>query len=120
LFAVGKRRALGLRLSLSISQILDERHRIQFKEVRTKMESNKHKAMSIVVLYTEGCSATPKVIDLIDKCINELGLDVVLKKILINSQEEADNRKFLGSPTVQVNSVDIDPSVRDVTDFGFM
>jgi len=84
------------------------------------MESNKHKSMKIVVLHTEGCPATPKTIDLIEKCIVELGLDVELKKILINSQEEADNWKFLGSPTVQINRMDIDPSARDATDFGFM
>jgi hypothetical protein len=83
------------------------------------MDSKKHKALNMVVLYTEGCPSTPKTIDLIEECISELGLHVELKKILINSQEDTDDWKFLGSPTVQINGIDIDPSVRGDTNFGF-
>ena len=62
-----------------------------------------HKALDILVLYAEGCPATPKTIDLIEECISDMGLRVDLMKITIHSQDESDAWKFLGSPTVQVN-----------------
>ena len=89
-------------------------------DTKSKMDSKNHKAFNMVLLYTEGCPATPKTIGLIEECISELGLHVELKRILINSQEEADEWKFLGSPTVQINCIDIDPPVRESTNFGFM
>jgi hypothetical protein len=39
---------------------------------------------------------------------------------LIRTQEEADAWRFLGSPTVQVNGLDIDSSARTSSIFGFM
>ena len=79
-----------------------------------------NKALNMVVLYNEGCPATPKTIALIEACISESGIQVQLRKILISSQEEADEWKFLGSPTVQINGIDIDPTARDAKAFGFM
>ena len=78
------------------------------------------KAINMVILYNEGCPATPNTIELIEQCISESGVQVQLRKILVTSQEEANQWKFLGSPTVQINGIDIDPSVRDAKIFGFM
>lgn len=78
------------------------------------------KALQVVILYTEGCPATPMTTELVEECISETGLHANLRKILVGSQKEADDWKFLGSPTVQVNGIDIDPSVRDSNVFGFM
>ncbi len=78
------------------------------------------KALNMVVLYNEGCPATPKTIELIEECISESGIQVQLQKILVSSREEANEWKFLGSPTVQINGIDIDPGVRDAKVFGFM
>ncbi|NJD61735.1 MAG: DUF2703 domain-containing protein [Deltaproteobacteria bacterium] len=79
-----------------------------------------NKTLKMVVLYNEGCPATPKTIQLIEECISEYGFHVELRKILVSSQEEANEWKFLGSPTVQINGIDIDPAVRDAKVFGFM
>jgi len=78
------------------------------------------KAISIVVLYTEGCPTTPKTIELIRSCISALEIPAEFREVLVRTQEEADAWKFLGSPTVQVNGVDIDPSARGNTQYGFM
>jgi hypothetical protein len=74
----------------------------------------------VVVLYTEGCAATPKTIALIKQCILERGLDIDVREVLIRTQEEAEAWRFLGSPTVQINGVDIDPAARGSKVFGFM
>ncbi len=79
-----------------------------------------NKPLNVVVLYNESCPATPKTIELVEECISEYGIHVELRKILVSSQTEANEWKFLGSPTVQINGIDIDPGVRDAKFFGFM
>lgn len=76
--------------------------------------------VSVKVLCTEGCSATPATIDLIYSVAAEINVPVSLEKILVESPDQANELQFLGSPTVQVNGLDIDPSARNSTDFGFM
>lgn len=78
------------------------------------------KAISIVVLHTEGCPSTPKTIERIRESTSELGIPIDLREVLVRTQEEADAWRFLGSPTVQVNGLDIDSSARTSTSFGFM
>ena len=75
---------------------------------------------SVVVLHNESCPSTPKTVELIKECILELGINVDFRRVLVATQEEADAWRFLGSPTVQVNGVDVDPSARDSKVFGFM
>jgi hypothetical protein len=50
----------------------------------------------------------------------ESGIEIDLKIVPVESQEQAQQWKFLGSPTVQVNGLDIEPSARSATAFGFM
>ena len=78
------------------------------------------KAISIVVLHTEGCPSTPKTVGMIRECTSELGIPADLREMLVRTQKEADAWRFLGSPTVQVNGLDIDPSARTSSIFGFM
>ncbi len=78
------------------------------------------KALNVVVLYNEGCPVTPKTIHLVEEYVSELGFHVEIRKVLVHSQEEANEWRFLGSPTVQINGIDIDPTVRDAKVFGFM
>lgn len=78
------------------------------------------KTITIVVLHTEICPSTSKTVEIIQECISELGIKADLRKVLVRTQEEADAWKFLGSPTVQVNGLDIDPTARTSNLFGFM
>lgn len=78
------------------------------------------KALNIVVLYNDACPATSGTIEMVEECISESGIPVELRKILVCSRGEADEWRFLGSPTVQINGIDIDPAARDAKVFGFM
>lgn len=78
------------------------------------------KAISIIVLHTEGCPSTPKTVEMIRECSSKLGIPTDLRKVLVRTQDEADAWRFLGSPTVQVNGIDIDSSARTSSIFGFM
>ena len=75
--------------------------------------------ITVKVLFSEGCDNTPPTIDLIKQISSELGIEVDLKLIRIESQDQASQWKFLASPTVQVNGLDIEPSARSAAAFGF-
>ncbi len=72
------------------------------------------------VLYTAGCADTPSTIDLVRRTASEMGLEIDLETIRVEDQRQAEDLKFLGSPTVQLNGLDIDPGARDSTLYGFM
>lgn len=81
---------------------------------------NQNKPVDVLVLHNEGCPSTPMTIELIEACVVEMGIKMNFQKILVKTQLEANELHFLGSPTIQVNGIDIDPSVRDANVFGFM
>ncbi|MCP4541024.1 MAG: hypothetical protein GY832_28140 [Chloroflexi bacterium] len=76
-------------------------------------------SIDITVLYTEGCAATPATIELIRQVAEKKGVPFRLQKILVASPDQALQLEFLGSPTVQVNGLDIEPSARSSTAYGF-
>ena len=76
--------------------------------------------VEVRILFSEGCDNTPPTIDLIEQISSELGIEIDLKMVPVESQDQAQQWKFLGSPTVQVNGLDIEPSARSAVAFGFM
>lgn len=65
----------------------------------------------VSVLSTAGCGNTPPTIELIQDTATELGLAIELVSVPIDTQEQAMAHRFCGSPTVQVNGLDIDPAM---------
>ncbi len=76
--------------------------------------------INATILYTEGCAATPLTIDLVRETASEMGFGLNLETIRVEDQRQAEDLRFLGSPTVQINGLDIDPGARDSTLYGFM
>ncbi len=74
--------------------------------------------MEIKIVHLAGCSATPKTISLVEKMAEYLGIKIQLKNIVIKTTEDAQEYRHIGSPTVQINGLDIDPGARDVKQFG--
>jgi hypothetical protein len=81
---------------------------------------NMLRTVDVRVLYTAGCAATPATVDLVSSVARELGIQVRLQQVLVESPEQAAALKFLGSPTVHVNGLDVDPAARQHTHYGFM
>ncbi len=73
----------------------------------------------VQVVYTEGCANTPPTIRRIHEVAAELGIPIELTQVLVRTEEEAEEHRFLGSPTVLVNGLDLDPAMRGQTAFGF-
>jgi hypothetical protein len=73
--------------------------------------------VQVRVLYSEGCPNAPLTIELIEKVGKEIEVRVAIEEVLVESQDQAAALRRLGSPTVQINGVDIAPSARGKTNF---
>jgi hypothetical protein len=71
----------------------------------------------IEILYFEGCPHHAETTALARAVVAECGRDVAIREISISTEAEADRMKFLGSPSVRVNGVDIEPAARERTEF---
>lgn len=72
--------------------------------------------MEVAVLYFEGCPNHRPVVEMVRRLVAEHGLDADVREIEV-SPEDVERRRFLGSPTVQVDGVDIEPAARARTDY---
>ncbi len=70
------------------------------------------------IVHLKNCKATSKTIDLIEQVARNLKLEIELESIVIHTQEEAEKFRHIGSPTIQINNLDIDPEARNVKSFG--
>ncbi len=75
-------------------------------------------AVKIQVIHLNSCAATPKTIDLIKKVAEKLGAAIDLESVVVESEEEARKFRHIGSPTVLVNGLDIEPEARETGQFG--
>ncbi len=75
--------------------------------------------MKVQVLYFTGCPNHMPTVDLARQVIAEIGLDAEIEEVEVASGDDAAQLCFLGSPTVLVDGVDIEPNARTRMDFGF-
>lgn len=73
--------------------------------------------MNIRVLAFEGCPNDQPTISLIEEVLRENAIGASVERVEVTS-ETAGRLRFLGSPTVQIDGIDIDPSARNRTRFG--
>ncbi len=66
----------------------------------------------VEVLYSSCCPFFEETVETILKFSSDLKLDVEIKKILIDDWDTAIEYSFIGSPSVRINGLDIDPRVR--------
>lgn len=74
--------------------------------------------MQVKVVSLEKCSATPPTIALVREAARDMGLTINLEHVIVKTPEDAVSHRHIGSPTVQINGLDIDPGARAVGQFG--
>jgi hypothetical protein len=72
----------------------------------------------VELLYFEGCPSYERLLPRLRELIGELAPDAALELRPIETVEQAERERFLGSPTVRVDGVDVDPSAGERTEFG--
>jgi hypothetical protein len=70
----------------------------------------------IEVLYFHGCPGSERLLPLVRRLSAERGAWVLERRI--ETPRDAEAQRFLGSPTVRVDGVDIEPGAQNRTDFG--
>jgi hypothetical protein len=74
--------------------------------------------VQIRVLYSEGCASTPPTVELVKDIAQDLHIPAKIEMVIVGTQEQARELRFLGSPTVQIEGLDVEPSARDSVAFG--
>lgn len=75
--------------------------------------------MKIELLYTPNCADYVTAADLIRQVLAETEIPAHLELVPVESDEQAQRLRFVGSPTVRVDGLDLEPLVTFMaTDFG--
>lgn len=75
--------------------------------------------MNVELLYFEGCPSYETLLPRLRQLVAEAGADpTAIELRAIESVEAAEAMRFLGSPTVRVDGLDVDPGMRGREDFG--
>jgi hypothetical protein len=83
------------------------------------MESlDKGGSIRVRILYSEGCANATPTVDLVKTVAQDLSVPVNIEMIVVGTERQAQELRFLGSPTVQINGLDIEPSARNSLAFG--
>jgi hypothetical protein len=76
--------------------------------------------MQIEVLYFDDCPNHLPTVERINSVLREESCRADVREVLVQDVSTAERMKFLGSPTVRVNGIDIEPAAKDRRDFGLM
>ena len=74
--------------------------------------------MKVKVVSLEKCSANELTISLINEVVNEMEVEINFEHVIVETREDAIAHRHIGSPTVQINNLDIDPGARAINQFG--
>ena len=75
-------------------------------------------SIKVDVLTVKGCKATPTMIERITNISEAMQLPVKIGKIFIETREEAEEKRFFGSPTVRIDGLEMERGMRVSTKFG--
>lgn len=74
--------------------------------------------MKVELLYFDGCPSYRKLLPELEAMLEREGLDGSLELRRVETPEDAERERFLGSPTVRVDGKDIEPDASARQDFG--
>ncbi len=72
--------------------------------------------MKVELLYFDGCPSHERLLPSLPELVAKHGGE--LEQRHIRTLKEADETRFLGSPSVRIKGVDVEPGASDRTDFG--
>ena len=71
----------------------------------------------VEVLTFAGCPHGEPALDLVQRVVDELAVDAVVRRVDVPDAVAAIKERFLGSPTIRVNGNDIDPAAEERNDY---
>lgn len=71
----------------------------------------------VEILYFDGCPNHHPAIALVERISRELGIEPNLRLVNVPDQQTAQRLRFLGSPTIRVGGVDVEPRTGERDDY---
>lgn len=64
-------------------------------------------------LYAEDCPNRYAALKILERTLREVSLPYRIEKILVASEDDAQRLHFVGSPSIRVNGIDVEPNASD-------
>jgi hypothetical protein len=74
--------------------------------------------MEIELLYFDGCPSHEALLPHLRELLANAGVHAPVRERRVASDGAAQRERFLGSPTLRVNGVDVEPGAGERTDYG--
>jgi hypothetical protein len=74
--------------------------------------------MTVELLYTEGCPHVAAYLPHLQQLVAGAGLNEPVRTHVVADNDQAQRERFLGSPTVRIAGVDVDPSAEGRLGYG--
>lgn len=71
----------------------------------------------VEILYFEGCPNHEPAVALVEQVSRELGIEPELRLVEVADQQTAEQLRFLGSPTIRIGGVDVDPHTDERSEY---
>ena len=72
----------------------------------------------IELLYFDGCPSCEAFLPRLQELVSRAEVDAAVEQRRVESDAAAEREQFLGSPTLRVDGVDVDPGAGGRTDYG--
>jgi hypothetical protein len=72
----------------------------------------------IEILVAPGCASRQQTEDLVAKLLAESAIKANAEVIMVSDAEQAAATRFLGSPSVRINGIDVEPEARERKEYG--
>ena len=71
----------------------------------------------VEILYFDGCPNHHPAVALVERISAELGIEPRIEFVNVSDEKKAQELRFLGSPTIRVGGVDVDPNTQERDDY---
>ena len=75
------------------------------------------KKITIELLVAPGCASGQAAREMVEKAVVAQGVDAAITETVVSSLAQARDMQFLGSPTIRINGIDIEPGAVQRTDY---
>jgi hypothetical protein len=75
--------------------------------------------MKIEILYFDGCPNHRPAAELVHGVLRELGVSAIVAEVAVPDAATAEATRFLGSPTIRVDGLDVEPGARSAREYAF-
>jgi len=72
----------------------------------------------VEILVASGCASRQQTEELVAKLLAETAIKACIETVVVADAAQAAATSFLGSPSVRVNGIDVEPEARDRKEYG--